>query len=159
MKLGFKMWKASWIILIGFISFFTLDMISTLSAGHLLKYMEINPVFIQFGWFGIIGTNILALYLFLKGYDSTKPHNRFMILTAFVYISVVRFFISINNFKIGSKVQSGEITQAMVEGVSTSTKVAAYSSTIVLNIFAPIIFSLIIYFLFTLDHDIEVEDV
>jgi len=158
MRIGFKMWKASWVILIGYIALFILDITSTLSVGNLVRYMETNPVFLITGWIGLILINVLAIYLLLKGYDIKKPYNRFMVITAFVYLSVVRIFVSINNFSIGKKVQSGEITKAMVEGVSDSVKATSYSWMIVLNIFAPLVFSMVIYYLFSLDHKIEIKN-
>jgi len=154
----FRMWKASWVILIGYLTLFILDIVSTLSVGKLVQYMETNPIFIKAGWAGLIAINILALWLLLKGFDSAKIHNRFLILTSFVYVSVIRVFVIINNFSLGDKVQSGEITEAMVQGTSEAARMNHYAWLIIFNLMAPIIFSMIIYFLFILDHKIEVQN-
>lgn len=151
------MHKVSWIILIGFVAFLVLDLISTLSVGSLLPYMEANPTYIFFGWPGMIATNIIGLYLLLKMYDSAGPFNRYMVIVSFVYLCYIRVVVSISNFSLGEKVQSGEITKQMVQSISNEAKMSNYFTTVTIGIFAPIIFNLIIYLLYKLDHKIEVK--
>lgn len=157
MKFTFNMHKVSWIILIGFVAFLILDLISTLSVGPLLPYMEANPTYIFFGWPGMIAVNIIGLYILLKMYDSAGPFNRYMVIASFVYLCYIRVVVSISNFSLGDKVQSGEITKQMVQSISNEAKMSQYFSTVTIGIFAPIIFNLIIYLLFKLDHKIEVK--
>lgn len=152
--LKFKMWKASWVILVGFLILFSLDIVSTTSAGELVKYMETNIIFIYFGWFGLILINLFVLWIILKAYDQSI-HNSFMALNAFVWVSLLRIAVIINNFKIGKQVQSGEITKAMVEGVSTTTKVTAHAWMVGLQVLLPLIVTMVIFYLFRLDHNIE----
>lgn len=149
------MWKVSWIILIGFVLLFAFDVVSTLSTLDLFKYMETNPVWIKTGWVGLILMNFLALYVLLRGYDTSLIVNRYAAITSFVYLSVLRIFVIINNFSIGERVQSGKITKVMVESVSDSVKIEHYNQMIIFNLLAPIIFSMVIYYLFSLDHKIE----
>jgi len=151
----FRMWKFSWLLLIGFVLAALGDLFSTMSVGDLVQYMETNPVYINHGWLPVILLNIIALYTLLKAYDSKAIHNRFMVITAFVYLTTTRIFVIINNFKLGGQVQAGEITKEMVIGVSDAAKTSHYSMLILASIAAPLLLNMIVYGLFKLDHKVE----
>lgn len=154
-KLKFRMWKGSWVILIGFILVAFLDFFSTFSVGELVKYMETNPVYLYGGWIPVIFLNIVALYILLKAYDSKKTFDSYMAICVFIYVTSVRIVVSINNFSLGRQVSSGEITQVMVEAIPTEAKLASYAIAVVFNLILPVILNFFVYFLFTLDHKVR----
>lgn len=150
-----RLTKVSWLIIALFSSLFIIDVISTLTVGDLLPYMEANPMYIQYGWYGIIFANVLALYVILKAYGNNKMHNRFAALTGIVYISLARIIVIINNFEIGSRVQSGEITLAMVE---TSNATARVTNHLIFSfgiIALPIVLNLLAYGLLCIEHKVK----
>lgn len=146
------MLKGSYIISIGFVLFLCLDLISTLRVGELLEYMEANPIYLHFGWVGFAIANLLALYILLRGYCHKQMFTRFLTMVAFVYLSMLRIFVTINNWEIGNEVAAGEITKEMVMGITDAQKVTSYAYLLSLAMLLPLVINIFVYWLFTLDH-------
>ena len=146
------MLKTSWIILIGFIFFLAIDLISTLRVGDFLEYLEANPIYLYFGWGGFAFMNLLAIYILLRGYCHKQMFTRFLTLTAFVYLCVLRIFASINNWKIGDQVISGELTKEVAMSITDTQKTTQYGWLIMVGMFIPLVMNMVIYWLMCLDH-------
>jgi len=155
------MYKASWVMLIGFILVAICDFWSTFRVGELAQYLEANPVFKFIGFGGIAFLNVLAAYFFVWRYHKSKfPSSRFMIISAFVYFTITRISVVINNVKIGdvvskAMVENPEATVAAAKAITYAAKVDQTFWTVSLGIMLPIIISMLPYYLFQLDHKIE----
>lgn len=159
--LKFKMHKASWVILVSFLVLAFLDFYSTFHAGDLAHYLETNPLYPYIGFSGIIGLNLLVLYLLLKSYDAGSIFTRYANCSVITYFSAIRASVVYNNFNVAHKVveqiQSGELTKEAIQGVSQAAKTASYisyMSIVAYGVIASLLLSFIIYYIFILDHKI-----
>jgi len=154
MKFLYVKWRrASWLILIGFLSLAILDFYSTF-INKLRHYMEINPLYLAGGWWPVIILNLISVYILLKAYGSKNIFNRFMSINTFIWLSVLRISVIINNFRLTEQVNAGEITVEMVQGVSDAVKATHHAQYIMLGILLPMIVTNIIYWVFLLDHKV-----
>ena len=149
------MYKASWLILIGFLVIAIADFISTFRVGELVQYMEANPLFIMGGWYPVILMNFVAVYLLLRAY-SNKGNllNNWTAITAFFWVSILRIGVIINNYQIGNEVLTGEITKAMVMDTPPEIKINFYLTTLV-TIALPLFITMRIGWVFSWDFKIE----
>lgn len=151
----FKIWKASWIMLVGFLVFFFLDIYSTFQNGALTKYLEVNPLVVFTGsWIILICFNLFSLWFMLKIYDNKKPFIRYLAVSFFVWSSFLRLITIINNFKAASRVQAGEITLEAAQSISTVAKVTYHGIFTMILFHLPMLLTLLVYLIYTLDNKV-----
>ena len=155
MGIGFRFWKGTWVIIIVWTFFFIMDIISTFSVGDLIIYMEANPLYKISGISGIVFMNVVAVWLLSKNYDSKYSFNRFLALSTLVWVSVVRIAVIINNFSLGSKVASGEITKELVENQDVAVMQSNYALLMIFVMILPIAINILTYWIFLIVHKVE----
>ena len=148
-----RMLKASWLMLIVFIIMGGFDLHSTLSTGELATHLETNLLYIITNSFWpILAANVIFIWLTLHLYNYKRPLIRFSSVTLFVWISILRFSVIINNYKTVALVKTGEITMEMVQQIPTADKISGYSWLLFLGLYVPSIITILIYLIFRLDN-------
>ena len=155
--LGIKMQKASWIILVVFVILFYFDLYSTLQSGEYAAHLETNILFIILGksWFVLILMNIFAVWIFLFTYSNKNTFSRYVICSAFTWLSLARILAIISNFKTAAVVNSGKVAIEAAKAYPASAKIMEYTLNISLVYIIPLIVTICIYFLFRLDNKVE----
>lgn len=152
----FRMSKSSWIILIGFLVLFGLDLYTTFSVGDIVKHLESNPIYILTGsWTLIILLNLVTLYFLLKANDSKGAGSRFIACNFFVWFTGLRILVVINNFKMSSLVKAGTVTMEMAAATPDIVKLNHYTLQLIAAMYAPVLITLLVYLLFRLDNEVE----
>ena len=146
--------KAPWVILIGFTLFFVLDLGSSLMAKEYLQFLETNPLYQYVGLWGIILANGVAIYVLLKAFENGSVFTRYLVCSTFVYLSAIRAMVVKSNFTVVQSIKAGEITIEAASQLSEAAKQYSYL-LLVISILLPILFSLVVYLLYALDHKIE----
>jgi len=134
-----------------FILVAVLDLISTLRLGELIALLEANPLYKFIGLTGICIINVLLVCIILWAYyKSTSVGLRYSIIASMVTITTVRFFVILANWQIGNSPPTLEQAQAITQEAKN------YAIWLIaLKTLFPYIISMVIFWLFRLDHDIH----
>jgi len=151
------MYKTSWLIFFSFLILAVLDFYSTFSGGDLIQYLEANPIYLMgFGFWPIIFLNMVALFCLLKSYDNWhKPDVQFITLSTYIWFSVLRIIVIINNFSVVESINNGEITKEVAMAVTTTSKVNGYVYIYLFTLVAPLLITWLIYLIFRWEHSIK----
>jgi len=151
----FRMWGFSWVLLVGFVIVAFLDFYSTLANGDVFPHLEANPIFMITGslW-PVVIFNVFALYCFLRFYDRGSIWVRYFTINLFTWLTATRLIIVYNNFKVASMVHAGEVTIEVAKAITTTAKINEYALIVSLSIYAPLLLTSLVYWLFKIDHKI-----
>lgn len=152
---GLRHKKGIIIAAVAFVLVLIADTISTLRLGELTKYLEASPLYETVGITGIVILNLVLLGLVIYLYHiSSMPSTRFIWTNALVTVVIIRILVVLNNIRVGLNPptiqQAMQVTQAMKTATITHFAFEA---------FFPYLIAIVTYWLFTLDHKIEVKNV
>lgn len=147
--LKFRMWRASWIILIVFLALFIVDLYSTLRVGDIAILLESNPLGIPYTML----LNFIAIYILLRGYDKFSAIRRFNICNYFIWVCVIRINTIWSNFQVGKRVDAGEITYEIAAAVTDTVKQNYYFTNVVLPLLLVTLSTWATFRLYCLDHN------
>lgn len=137
-----------------FFGFFVLDITATLINGKYLNYLELNPIYLTFNSIiPLIILNIAVLFLICVIYRKKPIGQRFFAINLVTWGCVARIFAIYNHIKIMQM-------QPLVEDlaiVSNSVKTSTYIWYGFILMLAPLLITQIVYWLFLIDHKIEVK--
>jgi len=129
------------------------DLISTLSLGELVQYLEANPVYSYIGIPGIVGINILLLLAVFWLYRKTdNVDSRYYCILILITITILKVFVVFNNIQVA--LDPPTIQQAMA--VTTEMKVQSIKKFSYMA-FIPYLISIISYLFFKIDHIISIK--
>ena len=148
-----KKYKAIVISSIAFLVLTFIDFYVTYKVGVVAKYLEANPLFQYIGFSGIILLNVFIVGVIYWRYSrSTNIFNRFIYLNLLISISITRILVIVSNYR----VMQNPPTLEVAKQVTTAMKQAAVSKYWWLG-FLPYTISLITFFLFMIDHHINIK--
>ena len=134
--------------------FFTLmlvDLFTTMKLGHLIPYLEANPLYSKIGIGGICLVNILVIVFIHYLYRFSKQHStRYVMMNVTVTLIITRIFVIINNIRVLQNPPSLELAKA----VTTEMKAQAMYSIIAPQ-FIPFLIGIAAYYMFMIDHEIK----
>jgi len=147
------------------------DFVSTLLNGDLVQYLESNPLYKYGGLLLIFIVNILLYGFFYIVYNSKRPNitSRFFIIFAMSMFMVLRIFTIYANLHVAygvpqeiaehNNISIEQAKQIQLAHAMTTTDEQRwnYTQQIVMPYIIPYIFVIIAWYIFKIDHNIEVK--
>ena len=145
-------------VVIGIFIFFAMaDLILTYMNFKYIPYLESNPLYLAFkSMIPIIIVNIMLVFLLIYSYNDNKGKNfarKFFVTNIVTWIAVARLIAIKGNIKVFMAQPSLEVAQA----VPMEAKLTSYALLTAVYIIAPLVISQIMFFLFTIDHEIKLK--
>lgn len=129
------------------------DIFSTLASGELVQFLEANPLFKHFGYFGILLINLFWIGVMYKLYTwSNKPMWRWVWISTVVTICVLRVLIVYNNVGVAMNPPPIEVARAVTPAMKRAVLFKLGGLAVL-----PYFISYLSYVFFKIDHRIGVK--
>lgn len=134
------------------------DIVLTLNFGELVKYLELNLIYPFIGILGVVVVNLIIIAVVYWLYKrSRKPMTRFYYINLLVTICMTRILVIYNNVQV---LMDPPTIQQAVEFAATAT--TAIKTVAIIQVawmtFIPYFMGIITYWIWSLDHKIEVKE-
>jgi len=129
------------------------DFVSILINWELLPFLEANPVYKYVGLPGIFIINLIIIGAAFWFYGRRKDSiTRFAIINGLLIVCLIRFFVIINNFRVWKNPPPLEIAMQVIDAMKQAQMIQ-----IIAPAFLPYFIGYAAFWLFSLDHKIEVK--
>ncbi len=142
------------IIIALFFILFVVDIVLTLQLGHLVQYLEANPIYPYVGIPGIILANLLVMFLMYWHYSHTNNNfYRYSWLMILLTICVVRVFVIYNNYQVFLDPPTIEMAKQVTVEMKQQAMVRVVAPTVV-----PFFIGMFTFLLFKMDHEVKIKE-